>query len=354
MVQRIIVNVHGLQQPKRCGQGGSMSIRALTYFLVAAEELNFTKAAGKLYVTQQTLSNHIKRLEEQYDVQLFNRYPRLRLTPSGECMVRYATRILRLERAMNAEFADLSQNTSGVLFVGCSRMRGKYYLPKIWSVYRQKYPNIEIRMLEGNSDFLMSELLAHKLDICIGMNVSDLLEITFEPLITEQVYLVINRDLFKKQLGEAAEEKARQFYKGVRCSDLLQIPLLLQPQSNYIRKIINQSYEAFDVIPRAIFESNDSELLCNMSIAGNGGAFLPESGFLLPVELIKYKLPHLYAFPLIDVKVSSMIAYPKNSPQLRYLQEFIAVCHQVFNDTQSRMRELGNLPSEFDQPDPTL
>ena len=113
-----------------------MSIRALTYFLVAAEELNFTKAAGKLYVTQQTLSNHIKRLEEQYDVQLFNRYPRLRLTLC-ECMVRYATRILRLERAMNAEFADLSQDTSGVLLVGCSRMRGKYYLPKIWSVYRR-------------------------------------------------------------------------------------------------------------------------------------------------------------------------------------------------------------------------
>lgn len=73
-----------------------MSIRSLSYFLTAAEEMNFTTAAQKLYITQQTLSSHIKRLESEYGVALFNRRPHLSLTPEGERMVRYATRIVRM------------------------------------------------------------------------------------------------------------------------------------------------------------------------------------------------------------------------------------------------------------------
>ena len=86
----------------------------MRYFLVAAEEMNFTSAAKRLYVTQQTLSSHIQRLEQEYQVTLFNRKPRLSLTPEGERMVKYATRIVRLERVMSGEFADLDQAAKGV------------------------------------------------------------------------------------------------------------------------------------------------------------------------------------------------------------------------------------------------
>ena len=50
-------------------------------FLLAAEETSFTKAANKAYITQQCLSSHIKRLEDYYGVSLFNRTPKLALTP---------------------------------------------------------------------------------------------------------------------------------------------------------------------------------------------------------------------------------------------------------------------------------
>ena len=45
----------------------------LEYFLAAAEELNITRAAKRLYISQQSLSNHISNLEKEFDVQLFNR-----------------------------------------------------------------------------------------------------------------------------------------------------------------------------------------------------------------------------------------------------------------------------------------
>lgn len=69
--------------------GSTLNIKSIEYFLITAEELNFTRAAERLYISQQALSSHIKRLEEEYHVQLFARKPSLHLTPEGEQMVFY-------------------------------------------------------------------------------------------------------------------------------------------------------------------------------------------------------------------------------------------------------------------------
>ena len=73
-----------------------MNIKSLEYFLILAEELNFTKASERLYITQQSLSGCIKRLESEYGVELLQRKPVLRLTPAGEMMTFYARQILKL------------------------------------------------------------------------------------------------------------------------------------------------------------------------------------------------------------------------------------------------------------------
>ncbi|MFR8778432.1 MAG: LysR family transcriptional regulator [Enterocloster sp.] len=63
------------------------------YFAAAAEELNFTKAARKLFMTQQALSKQIDKMEKEYNTRLFNRETPMSLTPAGECMYRHVCRI---------------------------------------------------------------------------------------------------------------------------------------------------------------------------------------------------------------------------------------------------------------------
>ena len=67
----------------------------LEYFLVAAEELNFTKAAKKLFISQQSLSNHISNMEKEFDVILFNRTTPLTLTYAGQALKEKAKQMQR-------------------------------------------------------------------------------------------------------------------------------------------------------------------------------------------------------------------------------------------------------------------
>ena len=54
-----------------------MNLKSIEYFLITVEEMNFTRAAGRLYISQQALSSHISRLEEEYGIRLFERKPAL-------------------------------------------------------------------------------------------------------------------------------------------------------------------------------------------------------------------------------------------------------------------------------------
>ena len=60
-----------------------MNIKSIEYFLRTVEEMNITKAADRLFISQQALSSHIRRLEDEYHVRLFERKPCLHLTPEG-------------------------------------------------------------------------------------------------------------------------------------------------------------------------------------------------------------------------------------------------------------------------------
>ena len=108
-----------------------MNFLNLSYFLVAAQELNFTRAAQKLYISQQTLSNHIHRLEVELDTTLFERTPTQRLTPSGKALEKFAKQVLFLQSQFNNELHEIKEERVGELTIGCTRTRARVLLPRI-------------------------------------------------------------------------------------------------------------------------------------------------------------------------------------------------------------------------------
>lgn len=101
-----------------------MNFLHLKYFLMVAEELNITRAAERLYISQQSLSNHISNMERELDVKLFTRSPKLSLTYAGGLLVETATQILDLYSQYQTKVGDINRHYLGMLRVGISHTCG--------------------------------------------------------------------------------------------------------------------------------------------------------------------------------------------------------------------------------------
>ena len=109
-----------------------MIFKNYEYFLTIAEEGNISSAARKLFVSQPSLSQYLKRLETNLGVELFDhtRYP-LQLTYAGERYLAYVQDLFNLDRRMQQEFSDITQNRRGKIRLGIAYWRGSNVLPQV-------------------------------------------------------------------------------------------------------------------------------------------------------------------------------------------------------------------------------
>ena len=315
-----------------------MTILTLQYFLTVAEELNVTTAAKKLYITQQTLSAHIKRLEEEYGVALFERKPKFQLTPAGRRVLHYARRIVRLERLMASELVDVANEKAGSLIVACSRVRAKSFLPQIWIEYHKLCPNINIRVMNGYSQDMNEFVRSRKTDLCITLH--DLPEqgLMKYPILKEQLYFIVSPELFHLYYPEDTAEKFEQFRnKGITWKDIRNIPLLMLSPYNRIREAIDSEFDKMDYIPRVQFETADSETLMTMALSGCGATILFESTVFYTSEQLTKELSKVFVFPVAGSEFNSMVTAPADISLPHYQQIFIEVCQQVFSRAKVKM-----------------
>ena len=133
-------------------------------FLVLCQELSFRRAAEKCYMSQQGLSEHIKRLETQYGVPLFQRRPKVALTQAGQSLRRTLESEAVLEQDLSREMENLRDGTRGKVTIGIGISRARIYLPRILELFWKEAPGVEVIVRMDNSAQLEEELAAGKLD----------------------------------------------------------------------------------------------------------------------------------------------------------------------------------------------
>lgn len=135
-----------------------MNFQSMEYFVALAEEQSFTRAAKRLHVTQQTLSAHIASLEKELRVKLVNRRIPLTLTASGNEFLNFARRFRNEQRDLRHIFDDIAGDKRGLLAVGIASTRGHLIMPKTIASYRKRYPDIRVKIYEGENTELLDLL----------------------------------------------------------------------------------------------------------------------------------------------------------------------------------------------------
>lgn len=144
-----------------------MELRVLNYFVATAQELNMTRAAQKLLVSQPALSRQIADLEDELGVKLFNRQPRhLTLTPAGQYLYEQAKEILTLASKTKSNLQS-SAVISGDLTIAAGESFALQRLMNIVSNIIRDYPTVKIHILSGDYEFAERRLNTGAVDFAV-------------------------------------------------------------------------------------------------------------------------------------------------------------------------------------------
>lgn len=170
----------------------------LRYFLVAAERGSVTEASLQLHIAQSAVSSAIYNLERDLQVQLFirRRGRGLTLTPAGERLQQQTRDLLARAREVEREARGDGGTVSGPVAVGCFVTLAPYYLPPLFSECTARFPGIEIDVVEGGTDQLVSALAAGRIDFALtyDLGLSAEAELRSETIARAPAYVIVAAD----------------------------------------------------------------------------------------------------------------------------------------------------------------
>ena len=143
-----------------------MADRRLQVFHTVARLLSFTKAAEELHMTQPAVTFQVRQLEEQFNTRLFDRtHNRISLTDAGKRVYECAERIFELYSEMDNSVRELTGDISGVLILGASTTVAEYMLPALLGDFKEKNPEVTIRLKVANTDGIVTMVENNAIDL---------------------------------------------------------------------------------------------------------------------------------------------------------------------------------------------
>ena len=245
----------------------------LYYFTVAAEELNITRAAAKLFISQQSLSEHIRKLEKQYDAVFFTRGGRLTLTSQGERMLAYAREVLEADRDLYVALRDAEQANRVRLRIGMTSNRGNVFLPSIFAEYRKRCPNVVLSIISGNFEYIEQQYQLEKIELYTGMTSNIRTRAPADVLYRDKLCFIISRDLLARTLGGGAADFVRAHSRGLTVPDACRFPIALPPATSTLRLVFERLFSKHALLPDVVMETVDHDVLFDLCKTGVCGCF---------------------------------------------------------------------------------
>jgi len=241
-----------------------MTLRQVEVFLAVAREKSFSLAAGKIHLSQPTLSEHVRELERELGKPLFFRRGRsVTLTEAGRVFEPYATSAVAAVEDARQAIAELDGLTHGSLLVGASTTPGLYVLPGIIARFRARYPGIELRLQIANSRLIEERVRARELDLGVvgGHMLPPGQECLAAGLLDELVLVVAPRHPWARR-------------RDIPPARLAEAPLLMREEGSATRRVTERALRQAGIAFRTAMELDHTEAIKQAVMAGLGVAFL--------------------------------------------------------------------------------
>ncbi len=213
-----------------------MSDFRLKVFQSVAKNLSFTKASQELFISQPAITKHIHELETAYQTRLFDRQGgKITLTESGELLLEHSERILDAYKRLEYEMHLLNNNYTGELRLGASTTIAQYVLPPLLASFINKFPQVNLSLMNGNSREIETALQEHRIDMGLVEGVIRQPNLKYSTFLSDEL-VAVTRSRGKLILTEE-----------ITPEELLNIPLVLRERGSGTLDVFEKALQEHDM-----------------------------------------------------------------------------------------------------------
>lgn len=240
-----------------------MTLPQMRYFIAVCQYGNITKAAESLHITQPSVSNSIRELEDELKVNLFHRVnKRLSLTNEGAFFREKTAAILEQIDHLTDQMRDLGEARKQIA-IGVPPMIGTFLFPSIFDKFHESYPEIELNLTEHGSQKIRNLILSEEIDVAIAVadksKDHDFHIISLQS--TELLYCVSPAHIWAERTQ-------------LDIKDLEGQPMIRFKDDSVQYAELNSRFAARHILPKTILASNQLYTIKKMIARGKAGAFL--------------------------------------------------------------------------------
>lgn len=270
-------------------------LKAYEYIDAIVRQGSYSKAAKKLFISQPSLSQYIIRLEEELDCEIFLRKTLpIRLTEFGKILYEKLATINLIKKSIKTSVEDIKNLNAGAITVGCLNYHCICIMASLLPIFKEKYPNIEINILEGTLLELERYAVEGKTDFSILIEPLSSPNLNTEILTKEDILIVANeKNRLSKMHPCSADSDS---CATVNISDLEDEEFIILQQGKKLRKTFQEISALMKKPPKIILETNDvinSIVLasCGMGIALATDMLLKIRTASMPIRYFKLSAP---------------------------------------------------------------
>ena len=258
-----------------------MDLNHLRYFQAVATSGSLTAAAKALHVSQPTLTVAMQNLEERLGTTLLLRdRSGVRLTATGEELLRHAAEVFALVERAEQQIKGLETEDVGDFIIGCHESLGAYFLPQFMAPFLKTYPLIELSLWNGTSAAVQKSVVERAVHFGIVVNPHPHPDLVIVELFDDAVDLFVATDAPPPSylvplserialLEENDDEELMAAKQRIRRG-----PLVLAGRLNQSRDLVDR-IAAAGLMPTRTLSCGDLELVKSLALAGVGVALLP-------------------------------------------------------------------------------
>ncbi len=257
-----------------------MELRTLTYFVTVAEELNITKAAQILHLSQPPLSAQIKNLEDELGTPLFIRGKRhLTLTDAGQLLYQRAKDILNLSEKASSEISALSRGMSGTVSIGLVEGMAPDIAAEWFAGFLTEHPGVRFRILDGNSDDLIEKMRGGLIGLAVITSPYDQQLLNSFHVGQEKMVALMNRSHPLASCGKAVLD----------VEDLRDEPLIVPSRKAHIEEI-RRWFREIQAAPDILCEMDNYLDAAALAGRGIGISIFPQTAYIMNDSLVSREI----------------------------------------------------------------